>query len=93
MLNSFLVTGWLISSVPSFIRYKISYTQTILVIMIFRGRNSNIFNDFRRFLESKTWNYVLYGDFYGKKMWPSMQRKSRIRAHCFPNDHSRVFKF
>ena len=28
-------TGWLISSVTSFLRYKISYTQTILVIMVF----------------------------------------------------------
>ena len=52
---------------PSFIRNKISYTRTILVIKIFRDRNSNIFNDFKRFLESKTWNNVLYGDFYEEK--------------------------
>ena len=63
----FISTGWLISSVPSLIRYKISYTRRILVIMIFRDRNSNIFNDFKRFLEFKTWNYVLYGDFYEEK--------------------------
>ena len=37
------------SSVTSFIRYKISYTQTILVIMVLRYCNLNIFNDFERF--------------------------------------------
>ena len=42
--------------------------KQILVIMIFRDRNSNIFKDFKRFFESKTWNYVLYGDFYEEKM-------------------------
>ena len=59
-------TEWLISSVPSFIRYKNYkfcpnfiryknfYTQTILVIMVFRDCNSNILNDFKRFFESKT---------------------------------------
>ena len=42
--------------------------------MVFRDCNSNIFNDFKRFFESKTWNCVLYGDFYGGKMCPSTQR-------------------
>ena len=70
------------SSVPSFIKYKISYTQTILVVMVFRDCNSNIFNDFKRFFESKTWNCVLYGDFCGKicVLTPDTQRKTRIRA-------------
>ena len=85
------LTGWLISYVTSFVRYKISYTQTILVIMAFRDCNSNIFIDFKRFLESKTWNCVLYGEFYEEKMCLSTQRKSRIRAHCFSNHLSRVF--
>ena len=49
-----LYTGWPISSVPSFIRYKISYTQTILVIIVFRDCNSNTFNDLKRFFESET---------------------------------------
>ena len=48
-----------ISSDTSFIRYEIFYTQIILVIMVFRDRNSNIFNGFKRFFESKTWNCVL----------------------------------
>ena len=43
-----------ISSVPSFIRYKISYTQTILVIMVFRDCNSNILNDFKILFDSMT---------------------------------------
>ena len=73
-------TGWLISSDPSFIMYKMIYTQTILAIMIFRDCNSNILNDFNRFIESKTWNCVLYGEFYGGKMCPGTQRKSRIKV-------------
>ena len=56
------------------------YTQTILAIMIFRDCNSNILNDFNRFIESKTWNCVLYGEFYGGKMCPGTQRKSRIKV-------------
>ena len=56
------------------------YTRTILVIMIFRERNSNILNDVNRFIESKTWNCVLYGEFYGEKMCPGTQRKSRIKV-------------
>ena len=88
-----MFTGWLISSVTSFIGYKISYTQTILAIMVFRDSKSNILNDFRRLFQSKTWNCVLYGDFYGGKMCTGTQRKSSIRIHCFSNDHSRVFKF
>ena len=47
-------TEWPISSVPSFIRYKIFYTKTILVIMVFRDCNSNIRNEFKRFFESNT---------------------------------------
>ena len=45
-----------------------SFTQTILVIMVFRDCNSNIFNDFKRFIESKTWNCDLYSEFYGENM-------------------------
>ena len=93
LLDILCTTGWLISSVTSFIKYKISYTQAILVIMVFRDCNSIILNDFKRFFESKTWNCVLYGYFYGGKMCPSTQRKSSIRAHCFSNNLSRVFKF
>ena len=37
-------TGWPISSVPSFIRYKIYYTQTILVIIVFRDCVIRIFS-------------------------------------------------
>ena len=48
------IQGRLLSSVTSFIRYKISYTQTILVIMVLRDCNSNIFNDFKRFFHSMT---------------------------------------
>ena len=66
-------TGWPISSVPSFIRYKISYTQTILVIIVFRDCNSNILNDFKRFFESKTRNCVLYGEFCRENMCPDSQ--------------------
>ena len=61
--------------------------------MVFTHCNYNILNDVKRFFESKTWNCVLYGDFYGEKMCTSTQRKSRIRAHCFSNDLSRVFEF
>ena len=43
----------ILSSVPSFIRYKISQIQTILVIMVLRDCNSNILNDFIRFFEFK----------------------------------------
>ena len=32
----YIYTGWLLSSFPSLIRYKISYNQTILVIMVFK---------------------------------------------------------
>ena len=46
---SLTVTGWLISSLTSFIRYKISYTQTIIVIRVYRDCNSNILNDFKRY--------------------------------------------
>ena len=46
--------GQYISFVTSFIRYKIYYTQTILVIMVLRDCNSNIFNDFKIFFDSKT---------------------------------------
>ena len=77
----------------SFITYKISHTQTILVIMVFRDCKSIILNDFKRLFESKTLNCVLCGDFYGEKMCPGTQRKSSIRAHCFSNDLSRVFIF
>ena len=59
----YIYTGLGISSAPSFIRHKISYTQTILVIMVFTDCDSNILNDFKRFFESKTWNCVLYGEF------------------------------
>ena len=38
----------------SLIRYKISFTQTNLVIMVFRECNSNIFNDDKIFFECKT---------------------------------------
>ena len=55
------------SSVTSFIRCKIFYTPTILVIMVFRDYNSNIFNSFKIFFESKTWNCVLYGEFFWRK--------------------------
>ena len=74
-----LTTGWLISSDTSFFRYKIYYTRTILVIMVFRDCNSNILNGFRRFFESKTWNCVLYGEFYGGKcvLARSKNRESR----------------
>ena len=48
--------------------------------MVFRDCNSIILNDFISLFESKTWNCVLYGDFYGEKMCPSTQRKSSIRA-------------
>ena len=58
---------WLISSVTSSIRYEISYSQTILVIMVFRYCNSNIFNDCKRFFESKTWNCVCMVIFMGEK--------------------------
>ena len=75
-----LSTGWLISSDTSFFRYTISYTRTILVIMVFRDCNSNILNGFKRFFETKTWNCVLYGDFYGGKMCPGTQQKSRIKV-------------
>ena len=47
-------TGWAISSVPTFIWYKIFYTQTMLVIIVFRDCNSNTFNDLKRFFESET---------------------------------------
>ena len=57
-----------------------SYTQTILVIMDLRDCNSNIFNDCKRLFESKTWNCVLYGEFYVEKMCPGTQRKSRIKV-------------
>ena len=51
----YMYTGWLLSYVLSFIRYKISCTQTILVIMVLiRDCNSNIFNDFKRFFDSMT---------------------------------------
>ena len=72
-------TGWLISSDTSFVRYKISYTQTILVIMVFRECKSNIFNDFKRFLESKTWNCVCMVNFMEKKcvLARSENRESR----------------
>ena len=73
-------TGWLLSSFPSLIRYKISYTQTILVIMVFRDCNSNILNDSKRFFESKTYNCVLYDEFCGENMCPGAQRNSRIRV-------------
>ena len=74
-----IYTGWLISSDTSFFRYKISYTRTILVIMIFRDCNSNILNGFKRFFVSKTWNCVLYGEFYGEKcvLARSKNRESR----------------
>ena len=39
----------LLSSFPSLIRYKISYTQTILVIMVFSDCYSNILNDLKDF--------------------------------------------
>ena len=52
--RNFKYTGWLLSSVTSFIKYKIFYTQTILVIMVLRECNSNIFNDFKRFFDSMT---------------------------------------
>ena len=50
----YIYTGCLLSSFPSLIRYKISYTQTILVIMVYRYCNSNFLNDFKRFFESMT---------------------------------------
>ena len=56
------------------------YTQTVLVIMVFRYCNSNILNDFIRFFESKNWNCVLYGEFCGKNMCPGSHRNSRIRV-------------
>ena len=56
------------------------YIQTILVIMIFRECYSNILNDFNRFIKSRTCNCVLYGEFYGEKMCPGTQRKSRIKV-------------
>ena len=82
MTNFLIIVQWLISSVTSLIRYKISYTQTILVILVFRDCNSNIFNDFKRSFESKTWNCVLYGKFCGEIMCPGTQQKSRIRAYA-----------
>ena len=60
--------------------YKMIYTQTILAIMILRDCNSNILNDFNRFIESKTWNCILYDENYGGKMCPGTQRKSRIKV-------------
>ena len=54
LVSPYVCTGWGISSATSFIRYKISYTQTILVIMVLRDCNSNIFNDFKRFFDSMT---------------------------------------
>ena len=51
----------------SFIRYKISYTQTILVIMVFRDSKSNILNDFRRLFQSKTWTVFCMVIFMGEK--------------------------
>ena len=42
-----------ISSVTSSIGHIIFKTKTILVIMIFRDRNSNIVNDFVKVFESK----------------------------------------
>ena len=60
--------------------YKIIYSQTILAIMVFKDSKSNILDDFRRLFQSKTRNCVLYGEFYGGKMCPGTQRKSRIKV-------------
>ena len=82
------------SSVTSLIGYIISYTQTILVIMVFRDRNSNSFHDFKRFFDSITYlEMCLIWRVLRRKMCPGTQRKSRIRAHCFSNYLSRDFKF
>ena len=64
----------------SFVKYKIFYTQTILVIIVFRDCNSNIFNDFKRFFESKTWNCVLYGEFYGEKCVLARSENRELRS-------------
>ena len=48
--------------------------------MVFRDCNSNILNGFKRFFESKTWNCVLYGEFYGGEMCPGTQQKLRIKV-------------
>ena len=61
-----------------------SISATIILIfeisLTLRDCNSNIFNDFIRFFESKNWNCVLYGEFCEKIMCPGTQRKSRIKA-------------
>ena len=38
-------------------------TQTILINIVLRDYNSNIFNDFKSIFESMTWNCVFYGEF------------------------------
>ena len=63
--------------------YKMIYTQTILAIMIFRDCNSNILNDFNRFIESKTWNCVLYGEFMGGNVsWHAAKIENKGRYFC-----------
>ena len=54
-------------SVTSFFRYKISYTHTILVIMVFIDCNSNIFNDLKAFSNLSPGTVFCMVIFMGKK--------------------------
>ena len=63
---------------------QIIWSDHYSVKMVFGRSGFNL--DIYIYSESKTWNCVLYGDFYGGKMCFGTQRKSRIKVTASVNN-------